>query len=444
MTFAQSDTDGAFLIATPEGRLVACPGGPEIDEHGRECIRSLTFADVQARRDRFATLARWTDLPISPERLEGRRVIVGEGSPSLFKWEPTALGPDGTLVDCSSYSPGLKKFLQWQEEDPETFKASEATIGPMLNPSPLSKRWFARMCWEFLEAIDAGGSTVPEHDWLDRPTVYPVSVRPEELKRVERAIPDVRPFESLMYVKAFVGAESFLARLDEDPASWAHVEWFTEEGERVRIARAWEERRIGRSDPDGPRVAPVRTWKVFLRSLQRHAVLLTVGPDGRPCGKDTRGLLRPQPVLLVGADVVGRTDWAKNRKAPVFLRDPGRWQRILGVLESMNETELRKAGLAPSTVRALRAGRTPSPRTAALAERVAIRLAEDRVVGDGRMGAPKGQGVLRLIDSRRCEAPGCAHRLVGRQRRWCRVHRAYPGSRRKAWKVSQGEKSAEP
>ncbi len=313
----------------------------------------------------------------------------------------------------------------------------------MLNPSGLSARRFARACWEFLAAIDEGDD-VPEHEWLDLPTVYPEVIRPEELQRAQRAIPDLLTFETVMYAKSLVGGRSFIARLNVDPASWAHIDWFTESGEVVRIARNPEEGRSERSDIDGPSAVPARTWRVFLRSLLGHPVLLTVGPDGHSCGKDTTGLLRPQPVLLLGADVVGRTDWAQDRKAPVFLRDPARWRRILEVLGDMNVTELRQVGLAPSTVRALRAGRTPSPRTAALAERVAIRFAEDRVMGDRRIGAQKGQGALvELIDSRRCQAPGCTTLLVGRQRSWCSAHRSYPGSRRKVWKVQSAERSAE-
>ena len=45
-TYAMEDTDSMAIVASKEGGLVACPGGPYRIEDGREAIRALTWAQV--------------------------------------------------------------------------------------------------------------------------------------------------------------------------------------------------------------------------------------------------------------------------------------------------------------------------------------------------------------------------------------------------------------
>lgn len=45
-TVAYWDTDSPAVVATLDGSLVPCPGGSERDEHGRETIPALSYAQV--------------------------------------------------------------------------------------------------------------------------------------------------------------------------------------------------------------------------------------------------------------------------------------------------------------------------------------------------------------------------------------------------------------
>ena len=52
-SWAFCDTDSMAIVATETGGLVPCPGGPERDEHGRECVRALDFGQVDGIVRRF-------------------------------------------------------------------------------------------------------------------------------------------------------------------------------------------------------------------------------------------------------------------------------------------------------------------------------------------------------------------------------------------------------
>ena len=68
-TYAMEDTDSMAIVATPDGGLVPCPGGPHrwtraLAKHyagpnamaAREALRALSFAEVDAIVNRFAAL----------------------------------------------------------------------------------------------------------------------------------------------------------------------------------------------------------------------------------------------------------------------------------------------------------------------------------------------------------------------------------------------------
>ena len=45
--WAFADTDSMAIVATEHGGLVPCPGGPHRDDQGRECVRALSFDQVE-------------------------------------------------------------------------------------------------------------------------------------------------------------------------------------------------------------------------------------------------------------------------------------------------------------------------------------------------------------------------------------------------------------
>lgn len=374
-------------------------------------IAALSFAQVQEIRGRFTTLAVWTGLPIVPDRLEGRRLIEGEGLPSLLKVEGTMVGADGDLGNFRCYTPSLRRFAIHPgdcDDVSSRWRVSENTIGVMVNPTDLRPSEFARQCYLFLLAEEAGRPF--EAEFLDEPVLWPKTItRPEDLAAVRHAITDLRPTETVVYARELFGAGSLVARLVLG-ASWRDLDWRTQAGEPVGLTPA-----VDRA------AGAVRTWRVFLRGFLRHPVAFTLDAEGRRSDGSTRGLLVPAPILIVGATRTGRTDWAAGQRAEDLVLDPGEWSRIMEGLAGIGEADLVRAGLAPRTARAMRAGRRPVRRNADTARR----LVADRVRAEA--------GLVRA-SARRCIAPGCGERLTGRQRTFCTRHAEFPGTRRKAWR----------
>jgi hypothetical protein len=54
--WAMCDTDGMAVVSTPTGGLIPCPGGSERDSAGRECVRALSWDQVDAIVERFDAL----------------------------------------------------------------------------------------------------------------------------------------------------------------------------------------------------------------------------------------------------------------------------------------------------------------------------------------------------------------------------------------------------
>jgi len=374
-------------------------------------IAALSFAQVQEIRERFATLARWAGLPITPDRLEGGRVVTGEGMPSLVKFADPMVGEDGKLGDFLCYTPSLRRFAIHPDDGGDVdgrWRVSENTVGVMVNPSSLRQGDFARECYRYLLARETGEDF--DADWLDEPVLWPKTLtHPADLTAARRAIPDLRPTETVVYARELFGASSYIARLVAG-ASWRDLDWRTGDGEPVTLMAA-KDRAVG----------AVRTWRVFLNEFLRHPVAFTLDADDRRADGSTRGLLAPAPILLVGATRTGRTSWATGERAEDLISDAGEWGRVLDGLAGVSAGELRRAGLAPRTVRAMRAGRRPVPRNAEAARRLATTRA-------------RSEAGLAKDRAGRCIAPRCDERLTGRQRIFCRRHASYPGSRRKAWR----------
>jgi hypothetical protein len=133
---------------------------------------------------------------------------------------------------------------------------------------------------------------------------------------------------------------------------------------------------------------------------------------------------------------VGRTDWTGGHRAEIVEEDSGAWERTLRVLAGLTEAELRAAGLAPRSVRAWIGGRPPVSRNRLAAGRLAMQHARTALGGDRHSMPPTTQGQLSAAGRRACIAPGCPVLLTGRQSAFCARHAAYPGARRKAWKVA--------
>jgi hypothetical protein len=362
-------------------------------------VNALSFDQVHEVIARFVPLARWSGL-------------AGTGASSVLRTADPMLGPDGELRAYACYTPSPRRFAIHPAEGEDPWRASENTIGAMVNPTALADEAFAEACYRYLLAREAGED--PDTPWRDEPVLWPRRLtRTEDLTQARHFIPDLRPHEEVVHARSVLGDVTYLARRIPG-VGWVDFDWFDGDGQRVKIRPAVDSL-----------VGTVRTWRIFLEGFLEHPVPFMLDADGHRATEQTRGWLRPAEILITGIDRTGRTDWVEGAAAETLVPDEGSWDRVLASLGDMPGTDLAAGGLAPRTARAIRAGRTPSPRSIEAARTIVARRAH-------------AEAGLANDDIRVCHAPGCVTPLHGRQRSFCSTHAAYPGSRRKAWKEAAG------
>src|ERR1035438_592555 len=77
--FASANTDSATVLSTRDGGLVTCPGGPEQLDDGTTAVRAISWAALDAIRERFSSLG--VELRLTSENFNGdkRRQLYAVG-----------------------------------------------------------------------------------------------------------------------------------------------------------------------------------------------------------------------------------------------------------------------------------------------------------------------------------------------------------------------------
>ena len=89
-----ADTDSMAIVATSEGGLIACPGGPHELPDGQSAVRALSYNEVDAIVERFATLS-----PYDPEVIH-----------SILKIEEVHVDEDGNRLQVYALSVSAKRY----------------------------------------------------------------------------------------------------------------------------------------------------------------------------------------------------------------------------------------------------------------------------------------------------------------------------------------------
>lgn len=365
-TFAFCDTDSMAIIATEQGGLVACPGGPHRVPDGCDAIRALSWKQVRELSRRFDALHPYDRTVVTESILKIEDVNFANGRQRpLFAYVVAAkryalftLNADGTpLVDKE--------------------RCSEHGLGHLLNPTDITStdRAWIRQVWEGIirQALRLPANEPP---WLDRPALTRMAVTTPELlkrfavfnKRCTVFADQIKPFNFALALHvhpadwpANASPDGFqlVAPYSTDPRQWERmpcVDRYT--GKRYRIHT--------RESGVGVRV---KTFRDVLASYPFHPEAKSLGPDGLPCGRQTVGLLGRRPVRPLSVVYIGKEANRLEDREAGLVHDLDEVQAeyragtegdeaFRQVLRQIPSTRLAKlSGVSASLIRDIRSGR---------------------------------------------------------------------------------------
>lgn len=298
-TWALMDTDSAQIVATRDGGLLFCPGGPHRLPDGRQGVRALSFVEAEVIRTRFDALA-----PC--------------GGP-LWKVEAeNAPHPEAT-DDPHLYSlvVGTKQYVLFNRRDGGGViirKASEHQLGHLRPPDGRTKAQMIEAIWTALIAFAHGDAqAIDRLPFAHQLAVgsYPIT-RPDYLARLRKALPKSpkgRPApDPLMPFGRILIAYPRWSPDDVCPVALAGLD---PENKRVRWVnlgsgrslKLWWEQWAGRESYGG---IEVQTFK-DVTAMHRAAVERRYfGPSGAPHEAFQAGELQRRPVYIIGIATIGK------------------------------------------------------------------------------------------------------------------------------------------
>ena len=335
--FASANTDSATVLSTRDGGLVACPGGTEHLDDGTAAVQAISWAALDAVRERFSSLG--VELRLTSENFDGseRRQLhaVGVAGSRVILYLD---GPLGRLVvKRSEVALGdLRSPLGRGTSRAFVDESAEWMLSYLLDEHPVAPTWFPIPATTELPM--GTPSKVRSLGEQGSPYGFAMGAR-----RARRAV-------------GVFGGEPvrLIAPAGDDPAS---VRWMeVPSGEPITLATPG--RRPG--GETGPNVE-IASYGGELVRLVLHPESKMLGPDRGSCKASTRGLLTPRPVCVAAVHLVGKEGNRLEEVAVGEVIDPDEvltdygddgWQqlvvpigRLMGIRRLARETGLDRSQL---------------------------------------------------------------------------------------------------
>ena len=313
-TYAMEDTDSMAIVATERGGSVVCRGGTRRTKGGRAAIRALSWRQVRTISKQFAALN-----PYKHDAVPG----------SILKIEDDNFDPEtGIQRQLYCFAISAKRyalFLRGAEGFPVLLRKgvnnksdrwSQHGLGHLLNPTdPESedRKWTGAV-WIDMVSRALGLPTQPR-SFENSPSVGRVTV---SSPGVLRSLADfnagknycnqVKPFNFLLtcHVKQFghpLGADPerfhLIAPYVSNSKKWLKMLWIDQySGKRYRITTAGHH--------GNRKSARVKTYGDVIREYEFHPESKCADAKGKPCTKQTVGLLQRRRVRMDQMKYIGK------------------------------------------------------------------------------------------------------------------------------------------
>jgi hypothetical protein len=343
------DTDAAFVLTPKNGETIGIEGrGREGGPISQE-VPTVTPKRLVRILNRFGPIAASTKLSIPAYSLypepDGYRLV--EKAPpanlySVFKISSENFRQDGIwALDTSCYATAQKRYVLKRETEDGAVqaKSSAFVLGTLANFREDGALSWERIeeAWRLGPGLAEGGKVFSLVLDLSEPVLQPlVLAHPKDWRalgglRFSSENPDgIRPFETVLVpVPHGTPRGRLVAYYEPDRSSYKDLVFQSPEGTRYVVRTADS---LSRPGPKGARVQVVPSLGEWLTDYFTHPEPLSLGPDGKSCGPNTRGVLSTHPVRIVKTKVGGQEPHRRRDEEAVSGWDVQVGQEILSAV----------------------------------------------------------------------------------------------------------------
>ncbi|HEU0049905.1 MAG TPA: hypothetical protein VFQ43_20115, partial [Nitrososphaera sp.] len=279
------DTDSAAIVSAKQRQQIPMPDGTS--------ITALSWDEVQHIVDRFETLN-----PYDPKLVPG----------SILKIHKLNWGRDKQRRQLSGYSIAAKRYAIYTktDNDIEIVEPKAHGLGYFYPPKDSPKEWkheTPKWIFEAWDSIMRGvlGLKREYPSWFDLPVMMKLTLStPHHALRNIAKAPVMRPHNFLMLPQI----SRFGHPQDVDPNKFTLITSFSSDRDYwmnskcINIHDSQSPVYELTDDYDG-RKAVVKNFFMLLDSYQNHPEAKSLGPDGKPCDSETRGLLQRAHIVAI-------------------------------------------------------------------------------------------------------------------------------------------------
>lgn len=356
------DTDSMAVIVDDAGSLIPCPGGPNRDVSGRECVRALTHAQTAAIRERFDTMLNPYDRRIVPHLLKheysGTVYAVSAKRYATYRLDDNGkvahvVGTDGKVIDLGKqHGVGYLLSPDIDRDDPDV-------------PFDTTDRGWIDALWRTVVERDLGitGTDSPVTGWDRMAAVARLSVTsPHMLDQVKplnegKSWPDqVKPFNFLTMVTVDQLGESpgaLVAPYNSDTRNIEGREFLAlRDGSTHRVRFVMTDQDAEWTEELEHYIAskvPIRDMGKVVYTHDRSLERKYLAADGGPCVEDTRGILLRVPVRMRWHRFIGKEVHTLDESEHIAVGNEvigyggdGEWEQTLAALREAGVKAIRE------------------------------------------------------------------------------------------------------